>query len=82
MSLQFTGKTFEKIFELSPINGFEPASPGKGRMPISNQLCPNETFERDRCASDWSGIYVHMYTNPVKPHCLLLEKKRKKYVLR
>ena len=65
MCLRFTGKMFGKIYELSPINGFQPATHEKGHMPILNRLRPKGIFERDRCASGWSDIYVHS-TNPVK----------------
>ena len=65
MCLRFTGKTIENNIEVSPINGFEPASHEKSRVPISNRLRPKEVFERNLCASDWSDIYDHS-TNPVK----------------
>ena len=65
MYLRFTRKTIAKNIELSSINGLEPATDEKGRVPISNRLRPKEIFERDRCASGWSDIYNHS-TNPVK----------------
>ena len=64
MCLRFTGKTIETNIELSPINGLEPASHEKGRVPISNRLRPKDIFQRNRCASDWSDICDHS-NNPV-----------------
>ena len=57
-------KNVRKNIKLSAINGLEPPTHEKGRMPISNRLRPRGIFERVRCASGWSDIYVHS-TNPV-----------------
>ena len=64
MCLRFTGKMIKNNTKLSPINGLEPASHEKGRVPISNRLRPKEIFELNRYASGWSDIYDRS-TNPV-----------------
>ena len=62
--LRFTGKTIKKDFEVSPINGFEPALHEKAECQSRTNYAPKEIFKRNRCASGWTDIYEHS-TNPV-----------------
>ena len=71
------GENDRKNIELSAINGLEPASQEKSRMPISNRLRPSKgIFKRNRCTSGWSDIYDRS-TNPVKHPLIWIQREPK-----